>query len=327
MKTFFTSDTHFGHNNIIKYTQRPFANSREMDEAMIARWNEAVDERDTIYHLGDFSLSDAKFVEHIFPRLNGRIKVLGNHWHHDKRWIPQGFGKTRFVSASEIPVEILPPIVVLSFKHIRNKGRPQVIVLCHYAMAKWDRGHHGSWHLYGHSHGAYSNGGLSMDVGVDCNDFRPFSLEEVTERMQDIASGKQATRTMAELCLKTRASGKEVSLSEARQTAIKAMDESDEAWKTVNEEAGRETTVIGGVEYEVTKNDLVHFTSFSEHLKNEKAKKQTDVHTEHCCKEHGCKYGDAECTVTTGKKPQSFECLETSVCYDQKPGYYDDMGK
>lgn len=33
-----------------------------------------------------------------------------------------------------------------------------------------------------------------------------------------------------------------------------------------------------------------------------------DVHTEHCCIHHGCKYGDEDCTVTTGKAPQSFPC-------------------
>lgn len=33
-----------------------------------------------------------------------------------------------------------------------------------------------------------------------------------------------------------------------------------------------------------------------------------DVHTEHCCAEHGCKYGDEHCPVETGKKVQSFPC-------------------
>lgn len=34
----------------------------------------------------------------------------------------------------------------------------------------------------------------------------------------------------------------------------------------------------------------------------------TDVHTEHCCLTHGCKYGNPECTVTTGRAAQSFPC-------------------
>lgn len=49
-----------------------------------------------------------------------------------------------------------------------------------------------------------------------------------------------------------------------------------------------------------------------------------DVHTEHCCYFCCCKYDDSECTVRKGKLKQSFEHLNTSVCHDRKPGFYDD---
>lgn len=54
LRTFFTSDSHFGHANIIRYCQRPFADADEMDSALIRIWNSVVDPRDTVYHLGDF---------------------------------------------------------------------------------------------------------------------------------------------------------------------------------------------------------------------------------------------------------------------------------
>ena len=38
--------------------------------------------------------------------------------------------------------------------------------------------------------------------------------------------------------------------------------------------------------------------------------KKTDVHTEHCCIDHGCKYGDDNCTIVTGTKVQSYPCEE-----------------
>lgn len=42
------------------------------------------------------------------------------------------------------------------------------------------------------------------------------------------------------------------------------------------------------------------------------------VHTEHCCKDHGCKYGDEDCPVTTGMKPQSYPC---EICGLEEEGY------
>lgn len=33
-----------------------------------------------------------------------------------------------------------------------------------------------------------------------------------------------------------------------------------------------------------------------------------NVHTEHCCVIHGCKYGEEDCCVVTKRLPQSFNC-------------------
>lgn len=52
---FFTADPHFGHTNIIRYENRPFASAEEMDQELIRRWNETVSPEDTVYLLGDFS--------------------------------------------------------------------------------------------------------------------------------------------------------------------------------------------------------------------------------------------------------------------------------
>ena len=170
---FFTSDTHFGHKNIIRYCGRPFSDVREMDRALIARWNDAVGPNDVVYHLGDFTLDGAAFASSIFRQLQGRIRVLGNHWHHDARWLPRDFGPSPIESASGHPVEILPPIVV---ERMRFGDRKRAIVLCHYPFAEWDGRHHGAWHLHGHSHGTHRGDGAKLDVGVDCHDFAPVPL-------------------------------------------------------------------------------------------------------------------------------------------------------
>lgn len=40
-----------------------------------------------------------------------------------------------------------------------------------------------------------------------------------------------------------------------------------------------------------------------------------DTHTEHCCARCGCKYGDINCSVTTGKKRQSTICGQSYACW------------
>ena len=47
---FFTSDTHFGHEAIIKFCSRPFKDAHEMDEVMINNWNNKVGPDDLIFH-------------------------------------------------------------------------------------------------------------------------------------------------------------------------------------------------------------------------------------------------------------------------------------
>jgi calcineurin-like phosphoesterase family protein len=79
MDTWFTSDHHFGHKKIIEYCDRPYDSVEEMNEALVAAWNNCVKEADTVYYLGDFSLSRT-IMEQYAPRLNGRkILIAGNH--------------------------------------------------------------------------------------------------------------------------------------------------------------------------------------------------------------------------------------------------------
>jgi calcineurin-like phosphoesterase family protein len=80
MKIFVTADTHFNHENIIKYCNRPFKNVEEMNEAIINNWNEVVSENDIIYHLGDFGFGSGDELKEIFSKLNGKkYLVMGNH--------------------------------------------------------------------------------------------------------------------------------------------------------------------------------------------------------------------------------------------------------
>lgn len=150
----FTSDTHFNHDNIIKYCNRPFSSITEMNEALIKNWNELVKPDDTIYHLGDFGFGK---IENIVRRLNGRkYLIIGSHDKNIKRNL---------------------------FEKVDHIMIVENIVLCHYSMRTWPKSHRNSYHLYGHSHGKLDGLGKSFDAGVDCWDFKPISIEKVKEEM------------------------------------------------------------------------------------------------------------------------------------------------
>jgi len=79
-EVWFTSDTHFGHKNILEYEKeaRPFNTVEEMNEQLISNWNNTVRPKDIVYHLGDFAFG--KHNLHIAGRLHGRKRlILGNH--------------------------------------------------------------------------------------------------------------------------------------------------------------------------------------------------------------------------------------------------------
>ena len=79
-ETWFTSDTHYGHKNILQYEKeaRPFETIEEMHEVLIHNWNSVVAPADIVYHLGDFCFGRGN-IRHA-GRLNGKKRlVLGNH--------------------------------------------------------------------------------------------------------------------------------------------------------------------------------------------------------------------------------------------------------
>src|SRR4030042_1569678 len=155
MRTFLTGDHHFGHANIIKYCNRPYSNVREMDDELISIWNGQVAPDDEVYYLGDFTLGNSELAAYYFARLNGKIRVLGNRWHHDKRWLDRMEfpGCSGFFSRSSFSVYIEFPIVVIEEVGQNEDGKLIPAILCHYQFLNWDQQHYGSLHFFGHAHG------------------------------------------------------------------------------------------------------------------------------------------------------------------------------
>jgi calcineurin-like phosphoesterase family protein len=150
---------------------------------MIENWNSIVAENDTAYHLGDFTLDDIGHFTKWASKLNGNIKILPGS--HDEPWLKDFVGTER--------VKVIPPLVSVEFPELIPGNSPQVIVLCHYSMQVWDRSNHGSWQLFGHSHGKLQGIGLSFDVGVDCTEYRPLSLEMVASKMTGLTKSAPHT--------------------------------------------------------------------------------------------------------------------------------------
>lgn len=174
----FTADTHFSHEKIIGFSNRPFANVIEMNEEIIRRWNEAVPVDGVVFHLGDFCLGNSTEWNSILYRLNGKIYlILGNH---DFRSIKEGF--------------------MSRFEHVTQQMTVQVggqsIILNHCPLLCYGGAYRDVWQLFGHVHsGPRSMTGLDVprlrhlfplqyDVGVDNNDYRPVSFAEVKAKIE-----------------------------------------------------------------------------------------------------------------------------------------------
>src|SRR3990167_3629454 len=171
----FTSDHHFGHTNIIKFCDRPFASVDEMDQVLVDTWNKNIQPRDTVIHLGDFTLRNAKAAYEYISRLNGEVWVIEGS--HDDEW----YGKSSAIVSPN------KPNFLGSVYFMKHEGKR--IFCSHYSHRTWPKSHHGSLHIYGHSHGNLPGLGRSMDVGVDSaykifGEYKPFSFDEVVETLE-----------------------------------------------------------------------------------------------------------------------------------------------
>lgn len=77
---YYISDNHFRHKNVIRFDNRPFANTELMDEVLMHNWNERVTEDDTVYILGDCFWKNEENSLKLIQRLNGHKHLIrGNH--------------------------------------------------------------------------------------------------------------------------------------------------------------------------------------------------------------------------------------------------------
>lgn len=174
VNTFFTSDHHFKHSNIIKLCNRPFESIEEMNEVCIERWNSVVSPGDLVYYLGDFSL-DPTAVKEFLPQLNGyKVLIQGNHdkcFKGKEKWVDL-YKKWGFL-------EVIHRKTIKIWKY--------QVLLCHFPY-KNDQGARyydhrpedkGNFLLHGHTHSKDKVLKKMIHIGVDAWNFTPVPLEEI----------------------------------------------------------------------------------------------------------------------------------------------------
>jgi len=176
MTTWFTSDLHFGHANIIEYSGRPFTDAEQMNRSLIERWNTLVQPGDTVWVLGDVAMGRITETLPLVAELAGHKRlVTGNH---DRCW--EGLGSR----AQEWTQRYLDA----GFADIHQGQIAMTIgghdvLACHFPYRgdsqDFDRypdarpADSGGWLLHGHVHEQWRQRERMINVGCDAWDCHP----------------------------------------------------------------------------------------------------------------------------------------------------------
>lgn len=162
IKTYFTSDTHFGHGNILSFcadTRPGCRNIDHHDRRIIENWQAVVQPDDHVFHLGDFGFANEDRLENVLAQLPGQKHFIwGNH--------DQVFAKGTKLLRHFVSVDHYKELSI-----DREK-----VVLFHFPIHEWNKMHHGVFHFYGHVHGTVQIEGRAWDVGVDTRPAKDLSL-------------------------------------------------------------------------------------------------------------------------------------------------------
>lgn len=190
---YLTSDMHFGHRNVIRFCERPFADEKEMTRSLIKNWNDVVKPNDFIFSLGDFSWWTGRHeCKKLVEQLNGRKYLIpGNHC---KEGMYELVDDPDFHECSDIVVlYVRGQEGDLRFKD----AKVYEIVLCHYPLGCWSHSDYTNcYQFFGHIHSRagmplteFGNlinikAGKQMDVGTDRWGYAPVDLFDAIRAAQ-----------------------------------------------------------------------------------------------------------------------------------------------
>lgn len=182
---YFSSDFHFNHTNICGRSlsswptgYRNFSSLSEMNDKILTNLNNKVQRDDILYFLGDFAFGDKKLI----PSLRARINCLNVHvvrGNHDKA--------INDYSHNFSSVQDRIEMRFCDWSNYLNKNNKILFVMDHYPLRVWNEQARGAIHLHGHCHGNLKNPvGKMLDVGVDSNNFEPYSIDDILKIMDKI---------------------------------------------------------------------------------------------------------------------------------------------
>ena len=190
MATWFTSDLHLGHANIIRYTHRPYADVDEMNRALVDRWNDRVGDGDLVWVLGDMCLGRLADSLPLVGLLRGeKWLVPGNHDRVHPMHASSGAAHRRWADAYDDVFDRVLPAHPEDLPRIDVGGHE--VLLAHFPYGS-EPDHRGrdldAWRqpddgvtplLCGHVHQAWRRRGRMVNVGVDVWSYAPAHEDEV----------------------------------------------------------------------------------------------------------------------------------------------------
>jgi calcineurin-like phosphoesterase family protein len=190
----FGSDMHFHHDNILKFTDRPYKTVKEMNKGIIKKWNKQVKPNDLVYILGDFIWNTTKLNEYkkIMCRLNGiKYLIVGNH-DDIKTARGMNMGFSAVLHGAEI--RIGKELVVLSHYPYRYRFWADLAakLRCFFQTGKFPKVRHkekrpinnGKWLLHGHTHSKEKLKNKMIHIGWDAWG-RLVSMNEIQQIILD----------------------------------------------------------------------------------------------------------------------------------------------
>jgi calcineurin-like phosphoesterase family protein len=176
----FYSDPHFGHwtseeRNIIKYCDRPFESTEQMDDILIGNYNQLIGPDDVVLWLGDCFFGPADYAENIMCLLHGhKILVPGGHDGSPNRMLRIGFD---LVVLSDCFIRIAGRLCRCSHYPYRGTPHRKGKKVESYALCEAHR--RGELLIHGHTHVPSKGYNNMIHVGVDAWDYKPAMMEEV----------------------------------------------------------------------------------------------------------------------------------------------------